>query len=243
VITRERLVSRATGTASAAVAAALVLTGVGAAASADEPVGPPVPLVVAGPAGTCPSQLTTPEYDASVRAALDSKRDLWGEQLLAEPGGPTYEAASTFLPPLLYGQQRQYRPLTPCGVYYLAFSYPPSAYSPPLYSLHVADGSEIVTRKVGDGSLAIDVGPRGLDHYGACPAWLTPAKLADGYLPILQTAYVDRDGVRYREESFLGRAGSRHKPVAFVKVEVDATGSPFGAVVALRPKLKRQLAV
>ena len=139
-----------------------------------------------------PGQVTSPAYAASVRQALASKRDLWGDQLLALPGGPTYDAARAYLAPILYAQKRQYKPLTPSGAYYLAFTYPPSVYSPPVYTLHVADGSEIITRRVGDGSLAIDVGPRGADHYGACTAWLTPATLADGYLPILQTGYVDR---------------------------------------------------
>ena len=90
----------------------------------------------------------------------------------------------------------------------------------------MADGSEIITRRVGDGSLAIDVGPQGTNHYGACTAWLTPATLADGYLPILQTGYVDRTGVQYKQESFMGRAGTEPQQVAFDKVEVDATRLP-----------------
>jgi hypothetical protein len=224
----------------AAAVAMAVVSGAGASA-ADAPPGPPAAALEAATPGTCPQQLTTPAYTASVRQALASKRDLWGEQLLAAPDGPTYDGARAFLPPLLYGQQRQYRPLTPSGVYYLAFTYPPSAVSPPVYSLHVADGSEIITRRVGDGSLAVDVGPRGLDHFGACTAWLTPATLADGYLPILQTGYVDRNGVRYAQESFLGRAGTKSRQVSFVKVTVDATGSTAGAVVALRPVLRRPL--
>ena len=224
----------------ATAVAATVITGAGATA-AEAPPGPPAPEVEPAPPGTCPQELTSSAYAASVRQALASKRDLWGEQLLAAPEGPTYDAARAHLAPILFGQQRGYRPLTPSGVYYLAFSYPPSAYSPPRYSLHVADGSQIITRRVGDGSLAVDVGPRGLDRYGACLEWLTPATLADGYLPILQTGYVDRNGVRYRQESFLGRAGSSRQPVSFVKIEVDATGSTAGAVVALRPQLRHPL--
>lgn len=107
----------------------------------------------------------------------------------------------------------------------------------------MADGSEIITRRVGDGSLAIDVGPRGTDHFSACTAWLTPATLADGYLPIPETGYVDGNGVRYKQESFLGRAGTESQQVAFDKVEVNATGLPYGAVVSFRPKLNRALAV
>ena len=219
---------------------AIGVAGAGARA-ADAPPGPPAPQVLPTAPGTCPEILTSPAYAQSVRRAVAAKTDLWGNQLLAAPGGPTYEGARAFLAPILYGQQRQYRPLTPSGAYYLAFSYPPSAYSPPVYTLHVADGSEIITRRIGDGSLAVDVGPRGLDHYGACLPWLTPATLEDGYLPILQTGYVDRNGVRYRQESFMGRAGSDQQEVAFVKVEVDAGGLPYGAVVSFRPKLRRPL--
>lgn len=219
-----------------------MLGAAGGASGADAPpAGPPPPRLIAASPGVCPAHETTLEYAASVKRALASRRDLWGDQLLAAPNGPTYDAASSFLAPLLYGQQRQYRPLTPSGVYYLAFAYPPSVYSPPVISLHVADGSEIITRKVRDGGLAIDVGPHGSDHYGACLDRLTPATLADGYLPILQTAYTDSNGVHYTQESFLGRAGSKRQQVAFVKITADASQTTYGAVVALRPKLKKPL--
>jgi hypothetical protein len=228
--------------AAALAGAATVLLGAGGAAADDAPPSPvPPPEVLPAAAGTCPQQQTSAAYAGSVQRAIASKRDVWGEQLLAQPDGPTYDGARQFLAPLLYGQQRQYRPLTPSGVYYLAFSYPPSVFSPRQIALHVADGSEIINRNVRDGGLAIDVGPRGRDHYGACVAWLTPATLADGYLPIMQTGYVDRMGVRYRQESFLGRAGSKRMPVSFVKIEVDASGSSSGAVVSFRPKLRRPL--
>ena len=228
--------------AAATAVAACVATGAGATA-ADAPPGPPPPELLPAAAGTCPAEVASPAYAASVRRALASKRDIWGDHLRALPGGPTYDAARAYLAPILYAQKRQYKPLTPSGAYYLAFTYPPSVYSPPVYTLHVADGSEIITRRVGDGSLAIDVGARGTEHYGACTAWLTPATLADGYLPILETGYVDGNGVRYKQESFLGRAGTDSQQVAFDKVEVDATGLPYGAVVSFRPKLSRALAL
>src|SRR5262249_4226773 len=44
----------------------------------------------AGPPGSGLPALT-PEYKAAVAAALDSKPDLWGNQLLALPESPTYD--------------------------------------------------------------------------------------------------------------------------------------------------------
>ena len=95
--------------------------------------------------------------------------------------------------------------LTTSGAYYLPFSFPFTSYGSTVYALHVADGSEIVTRRVGGPSLAIYVG-NGKERYGSCVSRLRPAGLAEGYLPILQTAYTDAAGVRYRQESFVGRA-------------------------------------
>jgi hypothetical protein len=182
----------------------------------------------------------SPGYAAAVARATASRRDVWGEELLSAPGGPTYEAARRFLSPVLYGQQRQHRPLTPSGVYYLAFAYPLSAQSRPVYALHVADGSQIITRRIGpwSPSVTIKVGPHGRERYGACLAWLTPAALAEGYLPILRTSYVDANGVRYRQESFLGRVKGFRPLVSLVRLSVDARPSRAAAVVRFLPSQK-----
>src|SRR3954451_6889481 len=142
-------------------------------------------------AASCPTPRATPAYERGVRRALLSKRDLWGRQLLAAPSGPTYAAVRSRLAPLLYAYGNGGRRLTRSGVYYLPFSFPFSPYGPQGFALHVADGSEIVTRRADGRSLAMYVGAGGRELYGSCLARLTPARLADGYLPILETAYVD----------------------------------------------------
>ena len=189
---------------------------------------------------TCRRRTVSSGYAAAVARATASRRDVWGEELLSAPGGPTYEAARRFLSPVLYGQQRQHRPLTPSGVYYLAFAYPLNAQSGPVYALHVADGSQIITRRIGpwSPSITIKVGPHGHENYGACLAWLTPATLAEGYLPILRTSYVDANGVRYRQESFLGRVKGFRPLVSLVRLSIDARPSRASAVVRFLPSQK-----
>jgi len=103
----------------------------------------------------CTVGTATPAYVDAVTRAVLAKRDVWGERLLDAPDGPTYPAARRFLAPILYGQQRQYRPLTSSGVYYLPLSFPYTAYGSTAFALHVADGSEIVTRHVGGPGLSL----------------------------------------------------------------------------------------
>lgn len=190
----------------------------------------------AATAGCEPRELTT-AYTSSVERAVGSGRDLWGSQLLRARGGPTYAAARRFLTPLSEGLQWQGRPLTPSGSYYLALSFPFTPYGSTVFALHVADGSEIITRRVGGPSLEIYVGS-GKELYGSCPVRLQPARLAEGHLPILQTSYSDAAGVKYHQESFVGRAygvyGAR-SVISFVRLVVDARDSRRGATVRLVP--------
>ena len=153
--------------------------------------------------------------------------------------GPSYAAATRFLTPLLLGQQRGRRPLTRSGVYYLPFALPLNVVGPAVFALHVADGSQVITRNVKGPSLTVRVGSYGRETYGACLARLTPAKLADGYLPILQTSYRDESGVRYAQESFAGRVDGSPSIVSFIRLDVDATSSARAAVVRLVPSLPR----
>jgi len=184
---------------------------------------------------SAPSQCAAPHltsgYVASVRAAVRAGRDVWGERLLAAPGGPSYEAARRYLTPLLFAMQPKRRPLTPSGVYYLAFSYPTNVKASSGFALHVADGSRIYTRRVGGPNLAIYVGSHGLEPYGACLNRLRSARLADGYLPIVGTSYVDSNGVRYDQESFATRGARTRKLVSFVKLTVDARRARAASVV------------
>nr|MBA2461890.1 hypothetical protein [Actinomycetota bacterium] len=158
----------------------------------------------------------------SVRRALRSGRDVWGEELLAAPSGPTYAGARRYLPPLLYARAPGKRPLTDSGVYYLPFAQPLGVQGAGTVALHVADGSQVISNRVGERSLTVLVGPNGRERYGTCVRRLTPARLAEGYLPILQTAYVDTAGNRYEQESFAARDPSTGGLMSFVRVDVDA---------------------
>lgn len=191
----------------------------------------------ARPSATCAPRAATAAYTSFVRQAVSSGRDVWGSQLLRAPGGPTYAAARRFLTPLTQGLQWQGRPLTTSGSYYLPLSFPFTPYGSTVFALHVADGSEIVTRRVGGPSLSVYVGS-GSELYGSCAGRLPAARLAEGYLPVLQTSYTDAAGVRYRQESFVGRAygtyGAR-SVISFVRLVVDARESTRGATVRLVP--------
>jgi hypothetical protein len=167
-----------------------------------------------------------------VRWALRAKRDVWGDGLLARPGGPTYAAAARYLHPLLFAQTAN-GPASASGVYYLPFGEPLGTHGALAVALHVADGSQILAGKSERRSLTVFVGPQGRERYGSCLARLTPARLADGYLPILDTAYTDASGVRYRQESFAGRVLGSTSLISFVRLDVDATASSTGARVRL----------
>jgi hypothetical protein len=187
----------------------------------------------AAPASCATPRATVP-YSDSIQRAVDSGPDLWGSRLLRSRNGPTLAAANRYLAPLLLATQRRQVPLTPSGFYYVPLSFGFSSYGPAVFALHVADGSEIITRHVGGPSLTVYVG-NGLERYGSCTERLHPARLADGYLPIVQTSYVDADGVKYRQESFVGRAYGARSVVSFVKLDVDASEARSGATVRLVP--------
>jgi len=191
----------------------------------------------------CVERRATPAYAEHVDRALRARRDLWGERLLAAPDGPTYAAASRYLAPLLYARGRGGRALTRSGVYYIPFAMPKSLYGEKAFALHVADGSEVVTRRAGGRSLSVLVGRSGTERYGSCLARLEPAKLVDGYLPILRTEYVDGDGVRYRQESFAGRVAAADSLASFVRLQVDARHARSAALVRLLPSTGGLVAV
>lgn len=163
----------------------------------------------------CPQQRLPSSYSDRVMRALRAKQDLWGNALLAAPDGPTYEGARRRLAPLLLARAPGKRPLTDSGIYYLPFAQPLGVQGAGSVALHVADGSQIVWQRIGGRELTIFLGR---ERYGSCLARLTPARLADGYLPILETRYVDAAGNRYSQESFAGQ-----RPLtSFVRLTVDA---------------------
>jgi hypothetical protein len=191
----------------------------------------------AAAAPACPPRLATAAYTSFVQRAVSSGRDLWGETLLRKPGGPTYADARRYLTPLTQAMQWEGRPLTASGSYYLPLSFPFTPYGSTVFALHVADGSEIVTRRVGGPSLSVYVGA-GSELYGSCSARLQAPRLAEGYLPVLQTSYADAAGAKYRQESFVGRAygayGAR-SVISFVRLVVDARKARRGVTVRLVP--------
>ncbi|HZO62317.1 MAG TPA: hypothetical protein VFB35_04990 [Gaiellaceae bacterium] len=211
-------------------AAALVLVAVVTAAAA-------TPVSSAGPLA-CARQPLSPAYAAGVRRALAARRDVWGEALIARPNGPTYGAVRRLLKPLLFARSKE-STLTASGVYYLPFAQPLGVRGAQTVALHVADGSEILSQTAKGPSLTVYVGPEGHERYGSCLARLSPARLADGFLPILETSYVDAGGTRYRQESFSVRGLGTGELVSFVRVTADARNGT-GAVVQLVPKGSRR---
>jgi hypothetical protein len=145
-----------------------------------------------------------------VEAALESRRDVWGDQLLGSRGGPTLVGARSRLAPLLYARSAGRQPLTPSGVYYVPFGEPEGPLGAGTVALHVADGSEVISQRVGGPALEVSVGG---ERYGSCLARLAPARLANGWLPILQTRYG-----AYAQESFAARIPETKSLVSFVQV-------------------------
>ncbi|HEX7083842.1 MAG TPA: hypothetical protein VF186_06985 [Gaiellaceae bacterium] len=179
----------------------------------------------------CPRAHASAAYDARVLRVLRSGRDVWGDALLRRPGGPTYAAARGHLPPLLLARGPGGKPLTDSGVYYLPFAQPEGPSGAGSVALHVADGSQVVSQRVGGPSLTVDVGAGGHERYGSCLARLGAPRLAGGWLPILETGYRDAAGARYRQESFAVRRGGRL--ISFVRVDVDARRASGAVTVRL----------
>jgi hypothetical protein len=182
-------------------------------------------------ASSCAPLQVDAAYSDSVLGALAANRDVWGEQLLRSPERPTYEGVRRYLHPLLrVGRPAGLKPtrLTDSGVYYLAFGQPRGAGGAGAAQLHVADGSQIVSELANGLRLTVSVGAHGAERYGSCLARLETPRLYDGYLPILETSYVDADGVRYRQESFAARIPRMRSLLSLVRLSVDPRGTRVG---------------
>jgi hypothetical protein len=177
-------------------------------------------------AAPCTPLHTDSAYTDAVLGALASNKDVWGNDVLASPEGPTYAGIHRYLHPLLgVGRPAGLGPrrLTDSGVYYLAFGQPRGMGGAGEVQLHVADGSQIVSQLANGPSLTVLVGRHARERYGSCLSRLTTPRLADGYLPILETSYVDAKGVRYQQESFAVRIPQTRALVSLVRLIVDPT--------------------
>jgi hypothetical protein len=192
-------------------------------------------------ASACMPLPADPAYDAGVREALAQRQDAWGNALLASPAGPTYDGVHGLLHPLMMvGRPAGLKPtrLTDSGIYYLPFGQPRGGGGAGVVQLHVADGSQVVSRRVDGPKLTVFVGARGAERYGSCLSRLGTPRLAQGYLPILETAYTDAEGVRYNQESFAARIPQTRALVSFIRLTVDPSGTRVGATrVRFTPSL------
>src|SRR5436305_1392653 len=181
---------------------------------------------------TTPSSAQAPEPSASLSSGMPNRmtdltplrtgRDVWGEALLRSPQGPTYNAVARQLTPLFYAAGRRGGRIGDSGVYYLPFAWP-SQFGAQAIALHVADGGTIYASRTNGPKLTISVGSRGRERYGSCLARLSTPGLLAGYLPALETHYVDAGGVRYSQESFAARIGVTRSLVSFIRLTADAT--------------------
>ena len=161
---------------------------------------------------------------ARVRRAVAEGRDVWGEALLRGRTGPTYAGVAAYLKPLLLAGHppgERSRRLTDSGVYYLPFSQPSGVDGADAIALHVADGGQIAADRPRGRRLSIFVGAGARERYGSCLPRLSTPRLYGGYLPILETRYVDGAGVRYRQESFAARSEQTESLVSFVRLTVE----------------------
>ena len=176
----------------------------------------------APPARSCAAARPSPAYAARVDRALRSGTDALGGPLLRRRGGSTDAAARRVLAPLLLARAAHGRPLTDSGFHYVPFAPSAGPAGTGAVSLHVADGSEILSDRVDGPRLTVSVGAAAGERYGSCRARLGSPSLLDGFLPVLETAYRDAAGSRYRQESFAGRLPGSEQRVAFVRVDVRA---------------------
>ncbi len=162
---------------------------------------------------------TDSEYESRVNEALRSSTDLWGGRLIARPEGPTYDNVVEQLRPLmLCGKE-----FTASGVYYLVFGRPTRPAGGKEAALHVADGSEIISRNHKTGTrLRLFVGPEGQERYGQSLSRLNTPALRAGYQPVLTTEYTDATGIRYRQESFADTLLDASSTASFIALEVSS---------------------
>ena len=183
----------------------------------------------------CAPRASSSGYAKRVDRALRARQDAWGNALLRSPDGPTYEGAARYLGPLVRARGARGVSLTDSGVHYVAFSGQVGPSGADSMALHIADGGQIISQRASGRSLTIGVGSDGRERYGACLARLATPQLGGGYLPILETSYVDSAGVRYRQESFAVRIPETRSLVSFVELTVIAGTSRSSPTLRFTP--------
>jgi hypothetical protein len=197
--------------------------------------GAPLPGRGQDSSGGCPAPPLGRAYVAGIDRVLRAKQDVWGTELLASPGGPTYDGVRGYLAPVLRAGAPGQTAETESGVFYLALGQPAGARGADTVALHVADGSQILSDRIGGPRLTVGVGDGGVERYGSCLSRLSGPRLAWGWLPILDTEYTDSSGVRYRQESFVARIPGMRPPVSFIEVDADARQATAPAQLRLVP--------
>ncbi|MCC7335754.1 MAG: hypothetical protein IT422_11690 [Pirellulaceae bacterium] len=173
-------------------------------------------LQVAIPAPGCLGQIAAgTRYEAAVNAALNAKRDIWGEELIARPEGPTYDNIVDYLRPMMWIGDY----VTTSGIYYLVFGQHTEVTGGGDSALHVADGSEVISRHHKTGRrTTFFVGREGNERYGSDLQHLDGPRLHHGYQPVLRTEYRDRDGARWEQESFATHIPETKSLVSLIRI-------------------------
>ncbi len=165
-------------------------------------------------------------YEENVNKALQANTDLFGEEVLKFPGGPTYDQVKDYLTPLkLIGTA-----VSESGVYYIPFGRPANlaGYGPA--ALHLGDGSQIVSQVSSGTKTTMFVGAEGQERYGFAEARLAQERLEDGYQPILVNEYTDLSGVKYIQESFSDYSFATTELVSFIKITIKKENAKIDKV-------------
>ncbi|MDD2474389.1 MAG: hypothetical protein PHI32_00570 [Dysgonamonadaceae bacterium] len=163
------------------------------------------------------------DYENHLNYALRQKRDVWGEELISKPEGPTYQNIKDYLRPLmLVGDY-----VTSSGVYFLNFGWSDDLFGTSHCALHVADGSEIISEhfKNREKSTIFYVGKEGSERFGLDQKRLNEPSLYKGYQPILMVNYHDDKGVSYHHQSFATYIKETDALASFVRLEIDKNES------------------
>jgi hypothetical protein len=120
--------------------------------------------------------------------------------------------------------------LTDSGVYYVPMGEPGGrsfADGGPTepFALHVADGSQLLSRRPNGRRATVYVGAVGAERYGSCLSRLSAPRLADGHLPVLTVRYTDAGGVRHVQESLVARDPGSGALASYVRIEAQRGSS------------------